>query len=101
MTLDISLDTARQVANVHCRAQRLYEDGYTAVWIEEGYELSITNEEGTSYTVNTLLETCTCPYWTTHQGKRQCKHLLGWERLLLRQARAGGIRFLLGQEVPA
>ncbi len=91
----MTLDTAREVANVNHRAQRLYVDGYTAVWIEEGYELAIRNEEGTTSQVDVLCETCTCPYWTGHGGKRECKHLLGWIRLLEQQA-AHGIRHLLG-----
>jgi hypothetical protein len=63
----------------------LFEDGYHAVWDEEGYTLDITNDEGATYQVNTLFETCTCPFWTKHLGRYACKHLLGWKRLLERQ----------------
>ena len=33
-----------------------------------------------------LFESCTCPFWTKHLGRYACKHLLGWKRLLERQA---------------
>lgn len=82
----MTLDTARQVANVNHRAQRLYEDGYHAVWVEEPDELDVTNEEGTTYRLNVLFDYCTCPYWMEHRQTRQCKHLLGWKRLMERQA---------------
>ena len=91
----MTLDIARLVANVNHRAQRLFEDGYTAVWIEEGYTLGVTNDEGTTYEVDVLFETCSCPFWKAHQGKHSCKHLLGWQRLLERQAEHG-IAVLLG-----
>ena len=84
----MTLDTARLVANVNHRAQRLYEDGYHAVWVEEPYELDMTNEEGTTYRLNVLFDYCTCPYWIKHRETRKCKHLLGWKRLLERQAEA-------------
>lgn len=90
----MTLDIARLVANVNHRAEHLFEDGYHAVWEEEGYTLDVTNEEGTTYQVNTLFETCTCPFWTEHRGKYACKHLLGWERLLVRQAQASAAELL-------
>ena len=83
----MTLDTARLVANVNHRAQRLYEDGYHAVWVEEPYEIDVTNEEGTTYRVNDLFESCSCPFWRKHRWARQCKHLLGWRRLMEEQAK--------------
>ena len=82
----MTLDEARILANVNERAKRLFENGYHAVWIEEGYTLAVTNDEGTAYTVDTLFETCTCPFFSGWQGRHPCKHLLGWERLLEQQA---------------
>ena len=83
----MTLDEARLLANVNARAQRLYEDGYRAEWLDE-YVLEVTNEEGTGYEVDTLFETCTCPFYTERQGRYACKHLLGWKRLLERQQQA-------------
>lgn len=82
----MTLDIARLVANVNHRAQRLFEDGYTAVWTNEPFELDVTNEEGTTYVVNDLFECCSCPFWMKHRWARKCKHLLGWRRLMEEQA---------------
>ena len=92
----MTLDEARMLANVNERAGRLFEDGYRAEWLDE-YVLEVTNEEGTPYEVDTLFETCTCPFYTERHGRGSCKHLLGWKRLLERQEEAEEAR----RSVPA
>lgn len=74
------------MAAVGERAQRLYADGYAARW-KDGTVLTVTNPKGEEYEVDTLLETCTCPFFTKGEGKRPCKHLLGQRQLLEDQSR--------------
>ena len=81
----MTLDEARLLARVNERAARLFEDGYHACWSDE-YVIEITNDEGTTYTVDTLLETCTCPFYTRWAARYACcKHVLGYQRLLAAQ----------------
>ncbi len=78
----MTLDEARLLASVIERAARLFEDGYQARWSDE-YVLEITNDEGTTYAVDTLFETCTCPFYTRWAARYACcKHVLGYKRLL-------------------
>ncbi len=78
----MTLDEARLLAGVNERAARLFEDGYRASWSDE-YVLEITNDEGTTYTVDTLFDTCTCPFYTRWAARYDCcKHILGYKRLL-------------------
>ena len=84
----MTLDTARLLANVNHRAQHLFANGYRAVE-GDGFNVEVSNEEGTTYTVNTLFGTCTCPFWTSHEGHYPCKHILGLPKLLADQLVAG------------
>ena len=80
----MTLDEARLMANVNARAERLFEDGYRARWIGPGL-LAVRNGRGAAYEVDTVAGTCGCPFFL--RGGHACKHLLGWERLLVRQRR--------------
>ena len=87
----LTINEAREQANVAYRADRLFADGYT---IESGNTLAkpepryITSTAGQTYIIDPLTQTCNCPYFTKkNQGKilspdaTRCKHLLGWEKL--------------------
>ena len=80
----MTFDEARLMANVNDRAQRLFEDGYRARWKGAG-RLEIRNGKGAAYLVDSETETCDCPFYRAHQGRRPCKHCLGWARLLSQQ----------------
>ena len=80
----MTLDEARLMANVNDRAQRLFEDGYRARWNGAGM-LEIRNGKGAAYLVDSETGTCDCPFYRAHQGRRPCKHCLGWARLLSQQ----------------
>lgn len=72
-------ELTREQANVNHRAQRLFEDGYRLTVVSEnpktGNVYSITAPQGHSYTVDTLMMTCTCPYFETRKGLR-CNPLI-------------------------
>lgn len=88
-------EICREQANVNHRAQRLHEDGYRLTVVSDkpktGKVYSITAPKGHSYTVDTLLETCTCPYFANRnphvaedpfaEKRIFCKHYLGAEKL--------------------
>ena len=78
-------DEAQMLANVAARAERLHEDGYRARWLDD-YIVEVTSPQGANYEVDALFLTCTCPFYTGHDGRHACKHLLGYQRLLQRQS---------------
>jgi len=80
----MTFDEARLMASVNARAEALFESGYRARWAGPG-RLSVRNSKGAAYLVETLAQTCECPFFRAHQGRYPCKHLLGWTRLLWRQ----------------
>lgn len=80
----MTFDEARLVANIHHRAQLLFENGYRARWREAG-RLEIRSGKGAVYLVDTEAGACDCPFYRAHQGRHPCKHGLGWRRLLARQ----------------
>jgi predicted nucleic acid-binding Zn finger protein len=84
----MTLDDARLLANVQARARRLFEDGYRAQRLD-AYMVEVTSGDGTPYEVDTLFETCSCPFYTKWRGQYPCKHLLGYGRLLAHQAEQG------------
>ncbi len=77
-------DEARMMANVNTRALRLFEDGYRCRF-RSNHILEIRNADGTGYLVDRQTGTCTCPFYQRHDGRHPCKHLLGADRLLIRQ----------------
>ena len=72
-----NIDTARLLANMNYRAQRLFEDGYTFSRVDE-WDVIVTNNEGAKYEVSTLFDSCECPCYYNHGN---CKHLIGWSQL--------------------
>lgn len=80
----MTFDEARLMANVNARARRLFEDGYRARWHGK-HLLVIRNQRGASYQIDTLRRTCDCPFFQAHEGRRPCKHWLGYRRLLVQQ----------------
>lgn len=80
----MTFDEARLTASVNARAEALFESGYRARWAGPA-RLSVRNSKGAAYLVETLAQTCECPFFRAHQGRYPCKHLLGWTRLLWRQ----------------
>jgi len=80
----MTFDEARLMANVNARARRLFEDGYRARW-HGSHRLVIRNQRGVAYQLDTCRRTCDCPFFLAHEGRRPCKHLLGYRRLLVRQ----------------
>ncbi len=80
----MTVDDARLLANVQARALRLFEDGYRAERLDE-YTVEITSPAGETYEIDTLFETCSCPFYRWWQGRHPCKHLLGYGQLLARQ----------------
>ena len=83
-SIPMTLDEARLMANVSDRARRLFDDGYRARW-RGAHVLEVRSPQGAAYRLDTLAATCGCPFFRGHQGRRPCKHLLGWKRLLRRQ----------------
>ena len=84
----MTLDDARLLANVQARARRLFEDGYRAERLDE-YTVEVTSPAGQSYEIDTLFETCTCPFYQKWRGRHPCKHVLGCAQLLARQEEPG------------
>ncbi len=80
----MTLDEARLMANVNARAQSLFNSGYRARWRGQ-HALEIRSPKGTVYQVNTLTGACDCPFFQKHAGRYDCKHVLGARRLLSRQ----------------
>ncbi len=80
----MTLDEARLMANVNARAQSLFDSGYRARWRGQ-HALEIRSPKGTVYQVNTLTGGCDCPFFHKHAGRYDCKHALGARRLLSRQ----------------
>ena len=80
----MTFDEARLLASVNARAETLFESGYRARWAGSA-RLLVRNGRGAAYLVETLAQTCECPFFRAHQGRYPCKHLLGWTRLLWRQ----------------
>jgi hypothetical protein len=80
----MSLDEARLLAAINARSQRLFADGYRAAWLDD-HLLEILTPQGDTYEIDTISGTCSCPFFTRHQGKYSCKHVLGTERLLADQ----------------
>ena len=83
----MTIDEAMLLANVNERAQRLHQDGYRAQWLDE-FVLEVINPGGRCYLVDTLLMSCDCGFFTEHQGRDPCKHLLGYDKLLDNQEQA-------------
>jgi hypothetical protein len=99
----LDVNTARLMANVLERSLRLFEDGYEAEVICEK-QVRVKNPKGTVYMLDVQDCTCCCGFFTGHEGRLPCKHLLGWEKLLEDQAEAkpddpfgGECRFPLGR----
>lgn len=83
----VTFDQARSLALVNERAQRLFEDGYRARWIDSTI-VEMDSPRGETYGIDTAERTCSCPYFTKAQDMRQdrtCKHLLGLSKLLEKQ----------------
>ena len=78
----MTLDEARLMANVNARAQRLFEDGYRAHWLERPL-LAVRNGQGTIYQIDTQTQSCDCPFFL--KSGHPCKHVLGWCKLIARQ----------------
>lgn len=82
----MTFEEARFEASVNARANRLWQDGYTAIDLRvDRQEVHVFNEEGTKYIVDVLFGGCTCPCWQKHQI---CKHERGWQELLCNQQAA-------------
>jgi predicted nucleic acid-binding Zn finger protein len=77
----MSPDETRLLANVNARAQRLFESGYRADWLDD-HLVEVTSPRGETYEIDTVSASCSCPFFVKHQGKHGCKHLLGYEKLL-------------------
>lgn len=77
-------DEARLMANVNARAQRLFEGGYRARWVN-GSVLAVRSPGNAVYRLDIGAETCDCPFFQKHTGRHACKHLLGYKALLCRQ----------------
>ena len=82
--MSVTEKEVRLLAGLAARALRLYEDGYSARRLD-AYTVELTNDDGTSYEVDTVFETCSCPFYTKWRGQYPCKHLLGYGRLIARQ----------------
>lgn len=76
---------ARLLANVRMRAERLFEDGYVARRLDP-HRIAITAPGGAAYELDASDRSCTCPFFVKHQGRYDCKHLLGISCLLQKQA---------------
>jgi hypothetical protein len=82
-----ALDEARTLANVNERAQRLYNDGYRARWIDSSL-VEVASPSGETYQIDTDARTCDCPFFEKGKAQRRrgpdrtCKHLLGLSKLL-------------------
>ena len=81
----MTVDEARLMANVNARAQRLFEDGYRARWAADRRTVEVRNHRGSAYRLDTAAGTCECPFFQRHGGRHNCKHLLGWRKLILKQ----------------
>ena len=80
----MSLNEARLLANVNSRAEKLFENGYRADWLDE-HLVEVISPNGETYEIDTVAAACSCPFFTKHQGKYGCKHLSGYEKLLADQ----------------
>ena len=84
---------ARSLALVNERAQRLFDDGYRARWIDSAM-VEMDSPAGGIYDLDTAERTCSCPYFQKAKANgrrgesRTCKHLLGLSKLLERQEAA-------------
>jgi len=83
----MTLDEARLLAGVNERSQHLFRDGYYAKRLDE-YIVEINTPDGETYEVDTVFETCSCPFYKAWQGRHDCKHLLGYPKLLGDQEQA-------------
>lgn len=81
----MAVDESRLMEGVHARAERLFDDGYTAEAADKTTVI-VKTPAGAMYAIDTRLKTCTCPFFVKWEGKFCCKHLLGYSALLLRQA---------------
>lgn len=96
-----SLTTAERIAE---RAERLFEDGYSAEVVHE-MAVHVTNPHGVTYTVDPVNEECNCAYFVKNLGTSLCKHILGWAKLIQDQYAAaypfaaGDMAFCLGKPV--
>jgi hypothetical protein len=81
----LTLNEARMLANIHHRADTLYQKGYRVRPTNQDNLLEIDSPSGTIYRVDTSLKTCTCPFFTNYEGDYSCKHVLGIGRLLAKQ----------------
>jgi hypothetical protein len=85
-----TLTEARTLANVQERANRLFEDGYRARWIDSSL-VEIHSPKGETYEIDTDARTCGCPFFEKGKAQRRrgpdrtCKHLLGLSKLLEKQ----------------
>lgn len=80
----MTFDEARLMANVNERAQRLFEDGYRAGWVNESV-LAVRSPGNAVYRLDVGALTCDCPFFQKHTGRHACKHILGYQRLMCRQ----------------
>lgn len=80
----MSLDEARLLANLNHRAQRLFTDSYRGRWLDD-HLLEVTAPSGQTYEIDTIATSCSCPFFTRHQGRYGCKHILGYQKLLTDQ----------------
>jgi predicted nucleic acid-binding Zn finger protein len=81
----LTLSEARMLANIHTRADQLYNKGYRVRPTDSQEVLAVDSPTGGIYWVNTNLKTCTCPFFTKYNGDYSCKHVLGIARLLCQQ----------------
>lgn len=92
------IDEALMMARVQERSERLFADGYRAA-LTDTDEVIVTNSEGVQYKVDLLEDSCDCPFFRQWGGHYKCKHLLGWQKLLVDQGTCGHPKFKLGTVV--
>jgi predicted nucleic acid-binding Zn finger protein len=81
----LTLEEARMLANIHKRAARLYANGYRVRPTDDENIFEVDSPTGSIYLVNTLLQTCTCPFFVNYEGEYSCKHVLGISSLIRSQ----------------
>jgi len=83
----MNFNQARTAANVKARSLTLFATGYTAekIALSASDSIVIIHSPGivNTYVVDVPAYSCTCPYFEKQQTA--CKHLLGFENLLIEQ----------------
>jgi predicted nucleic acid-binding Zn finger protein len=81
----LTLQEARMLANIHRRAARLYANGYRVRPTDNENVFEVDSPTGSVYLVDTVNQTCTCPFFVTYDGEYSCKHVLGIASLIRSQ----------------